>query len=706
MLRVTAIALLSLLGIQDPAQDQTRLRKLIEELGADFLEERESARRGLEKAGAQAEALLIEGLGHPDYRVRRNCLELLTTQKSQKALARSAQLFQSDEDASVKDAAFKLLQALGKEAEEPLIAALDSPSLEHRRGAIQTLSSFKSQKCAEKMAALHDREQDKETKGAALSCLKGLGKPAEAFLLKYLASTDPVLRREALEGLGKSASEEVLQAVGRLFRAETDDKTIDKAFEYLQSAGARSEAYLLEGLKSPQELVRKRSIEGLGSQKSAKALEPISDVFLNDPSEEVRKVASGYLKGEGARAETSLVRGLSSSQTKVKLLAIEDLAEIQSDAPLKDIARLFHEDKDKQVHRKSFDYLCRLGIRAEHDLILALDDEDKEIRRLAIIALGNAKSEVVIDRLIDFLTELDPVLKSASVDALVRIGPKAIEALDRAVEAKKLTRSFGESVLGLYYQEEVERILDGLVTANQGGGYFPGQFEGLEKFGRKKALPVLRRIVAEKGYSFRLLERRDRVGNYEMRMRELAVTALGESGDPAAVEVLREALHDSSLGPSEELMDETLMALYRLGDQEPLLGFLKKSESDAASRLKDGNKDEACSLLMSLGRMLHRLGRYSESEATYRKMIQAIADHKLTASAEKVLPPGAYNLACLLARRGEKREAIEWLEKSVKAGYRDRDWMRLDKDLDALRQEEGFRRLLANDKLFEGREGN
>ena len=182
MLVLAALAGFLAQAVQDP--DDGTIRKLVDQLGADFLEEREAARKGLERLGSKAEVRLIEGLSSPDHRIRRNCLELLAAFKSPKALDRAADLFRADEDLTVRDAAFRLLQGLGKAAEDYLIAALESPTLEHRRGAIQTLSEIKSQKCAKEMAALHDREPDKDVKAAAFGCLQSMGKAAARSLAR------------------------------------------------------------------------------------------------------------------------------------------------------------------------------------------------------------------------------------------------------------------------------------------------------------------------------------------------------------------------------------------------------------------------------------------------------------------------------------------------------------------------------------------
>ena len=60
-----------------------------------------------------------------------------------------------------------------------------------------------------------------------------------------------------------------------------------------------------------------------------------------------------------------------------------------------------------------------------------------------------------------------------------------------------------------------------------------------------------------------------------------------------------------------------------------------------------------------------------------------------------------YNLACLNSLIGERAKAIDWLGQAVRAGYTDREWMKKDKDLDAIRGEEGYKKLISDDSLFE-----
>jgi hypothetical protein len=65
----------------------------------------------------------------------------------------------------------------------------------------------------------------------------------------------------------------------------------------------------------------------------------------------------------------------------------------------------------------------------------------------------------------------------------------------------------------------------------------------------------------------------------------------------------------------------------------------------------------------------------------------------------EVLRPGSpvvrYNLACVLAKAGSRRKALDALEAAVDAGFRDVALMRADEDLASLRDEPRFRAVLA-----------
>lgn len=57
-------------------------------------------------------------------------------------------------------------------------------------------------------------------------------------------------------------------------------------------------------------------------------------------------------------------------------------------------------------------------------------------------------------------------------------------------------------------------------------------------------------------------------------------------------------------------------------------------------------------------------------------------------------PTAHYNLACSLALKGRKREAVKAIQQAISLGYRDYAWMRKDPDLVQLQDYPAFRTLL------------
>lgn len=57
-------------------------------------------------------------------------------------------------------------------------------------------------------------------------------------------------------------------------------------------------------------------------------------------------------------------------------------------------------------------------------------------------------------------------------------------------------------------------------------------------------------------------------------------------------------------------------------------------------------------------------------------------------------PTTRYNLACSLALKGRKPEAIKALRTAITLGYQDFQWMRHDPDLESLHDYHGFDKLL------------
>ena len=705
-MRLAAALLCLTFGVQEDAPDDAKIRGLIEQLGADFLEEREPARKALEKAGKAAEPRLIDGLSNPDHRVRRACLELLTPLKSTSALRRANDLFTQDDDAAVRESAFRLLQGLAREAEDSIIGALSSPNPEFRKGALQTLAELRSLKAVTRIAELVDRETDSEVKKAAWKCLLASGKTAETHLRKYLRDPDPGLRRDALQSFIGSTEPETIAAIVALFAQETDDAPLEQAYTFLVSSPVHAEAAFLAGLKSPRQPTRLKSIMGLKAIKNPKGLDPVGELFLGDCPPDVRSTAADYLKSLSTAAEPVLLKGLEGKENAVRLAAIQVLGEMESEKALEPIGKLFREEKNQEVHERCFDFLRRLGIRAQSHLLAALGDENKELRCQAIIALGEAKAEEAIPRLVEFMTELDPRMREASEEALALIGPRAIEQVKKAVADGRVRKSAAEAIEANFVRNEVERVLESQLGDDEFSGFYEGQFKELETFGRDRAVPVLIRILSDRTYVFRRSERHVMVETFRNTMKELAVMALGELGGDGALQAIKAFATDEALGDpaKQRLREETYVALHRLGDRKPLDDYLRDIRQKADGLLRDDkaeSKELGVDRLFSLGLLLTRLRRYDEATQVYDELLAALDRNKMEKTRLRSYPTTCYNLACLQSLKGAKAKAVEWLDKAVRAGFRDRGWIRKDRDLDNIREEEGYKKILADDSLFE-----
>lgn len=89
-------------------------------------------------------------------------------------------------------------------------------------------------------------------------------------------------------------------------------------------------------------------------------------------------------------------------------------------------------------------------------------------------------------------------------------------------------------------------------------------------------------------------------------------------------------------------------------------------------------------VLEALGDLYTRVGRYEDGLKV---------DQKLT-----TLEPDDmtiwYNLACSLAVLNRREPALQALQRAIKLGYSDHEWMSRDRDLDSLRNDHEFKTLL------------
>lgn len=85
-----------------------------------------------------------------------------------------------------------------------------------------------------------------------------------------------------------------------------------------------------------------------------------------------------------------------------------------------------------------------------------------------------------------------------------------------------------------------------------------------------------------------------------------------------------------------------------------------------------------------------------DKDKNYREAIKLFKRVYYNYPKSKMGAISAYNAACGYALSGQKEEALDWLELSVKSGYADFDHLRQDTDLDGLRGEKRYKKLLTD----------
>jgi tetratricopeptide (TPR) repeat protein len=84
-----------------------------------------------------------------------------------------------------------------------------------------------------------------------------------------------------------------------------------------------------------------------------------------------------------------------------------------------------------------------------------------------------------------------------------------------------------------------------------------------------------------------------------------------------------------------------------------------------------------------LGGLYTKQGRVDEGLRMDRKLVRLAPQN----------PIAHYNLACSLALKRRKADAVRALRRAVEMGYRDLDWLREDPDLASLRDDASFQEI-------------
>jgi tetratricopeptide (TPR) repeat protein len=78
-----------------------------------------------------------------------------------------------------------------------------------------------------------------------------------------------------------------------------------------------------------------------------------------------------------------------------------------------------------------------------------------------------------------------------------------------------------------------------------------------------------------------------------------------------------------------------------------------------------------------------------------KKLDEALEAHQKATKFPRFAPIATYNIACVHALRNDKDKALEWLKKAVDAGFTNADHIETDSDMDSVREDPRFAKIVA-----------
>ena len=331
-----------------------------------------------------------------------------------------ANALQDDGRATVRQsAAWALGEVKGDDATTALITALkkDKQGAVRQEAAI-ALGKIKGQRVVDPLldvlrndkyettrfrAAVALREIQAADKGLVDILKKGLGSFDDGY---EVLSVQNAVIGALIKDNNIPTAEFALDAL-----KSADDEWTRWALVHVIGASAKKVAVdaMLEELKHPSYVVRRRAAESLGGFKERRIVEPLIAVLENpDEMKSVRAAAAlslGVLKDE--RASAPLLAALSDENAEIRWRAVGALGSLKDAKAVAKLSEIVENPLEPDsVRNAAVAALGNIGDEtAEAVLIRALDIRVGNISKNAIIALGKLESEAAISKLIAILED-------------------------------------------------------------------------------------------------------------------------------------------------------------------------------------------------------------------------------------------------------------------------------------------------------------
>jgi tetratricopeptide (TPR) repeat protein/predicted Ser/Thr protein kinase len=143
----------------------------------------------------------------------------------------------------------------------------------------------------------------------------------------------------------------------------------------------------------------------------------------------------------------------------------------------------------------------------------------------------------------------------------------------------------------------------------------------------------------------------------------------------------------TSKGRIEEAIADCRKALHVAPSDWPYRTRVEQRIAELETAASQNPQLKTVVELFEKSNRLHGEGKYAEAIEGFRKIAEEFPKTQAGLAS-------AFNVACGYALLGKKSEALDWLEKAVEMGWKNVDSLKKDTDLDSLRGEERYKKLV------------
>jgi HEAT repeat protein len=530
--------------------------------------------RALGKIGdAHCISRLVAELQSPRDECKMEAMEALSETRNSSAVEPLIGVL-GDKEWTVRRSTAWALEKMGDvRAIPPLVSsALTDPEIEMRGTAAKALHTLGWQPDSLSMKvdlafALRDWDE-----------LVKLGAAAVNRLVVELQGTEYELRVEAARALGRIGDARAVQPLSAALRDSHSNLANAAATALGQFKDPQAVESLAAALEHNDLGVRYAAAVSLG-QIGSLSVEPLLAALKHESANVRRAAAVGLGVTRNCQAAESLAAALRDADAGVRSVAAEGLGHIENERAVEKLVSAWN-DPDPGVRSKVAEAISKVKdvtIVLSY-LAAALKNENYEVRLLAVNTLGGIKDARAVELIIESLKDPDRIVRMAAARSLGRIGdPQAIQALTVALkDADPAVRSNAARALGgMKDVRTIEPLIASLLDQN--ADVRSAAVDALSKTKNPRVIKTLVAFLNDRDDPYRSMARK-------------AAKAMGEIGDPSAVEPLLGVLADlarrSSLTfPELELLTATVKTLGQIGDPRAIK-LLTRITNDVHSNVR------------------------------------------------------------------------------------------------------------------------